>query len=323
MTVRIVHLDPDWFGDVEEETVHFEAAFEDIVVEAIDCEGDQIPERVGRADVLLTHYTAVDAAALDATECLVVTRYATGIDGIDVEAATERGVRVTNVPEYCEVEVAEHVVAMAMALVRSLPVYDAATAAGRWEWDATEVRPVSELTMGFLAFGRKARETAERARALGFDLRAHDPYLDDEEIRQAGAEPVGFDELVETADVLSIHTPLTAETRGMVDADVLGRMPRGAILLNAARGGIVEEAALLDALESGRLAGAGLDVLEREPPPADDPLLGRDDVIVTPHAGWYSTRSVAALRRKGSEYAVAAYRTQPTDGLVNPEALDS
>jgi D-3-phosphoglycerate dehydrogenase len=323
MVVRVVQLDPDWFGDVEAERAHFEAAWDDVVVEAVDCRGEEIPDRVGSADVLLGHYTDVDAAAMDATGASVVTRYATGLDGIDVAAATERGIRVTNVPRYCEDEVAEHILALALSLVRRVPVYDAGTADGGWDWrlDAPP-RPVDELTMGFLAFGAKARAAARRAAALGFEVQAHDPFLDDAEIRAADAAPVGFDELVETSDVLSINAPLTDDTRGLIGDDALSRMPAESILLNTARGEIVDEAALRAALDDGPLAGAGLDVLATEPPAADDPLLGRDDVIVTPHVGWYSTGSAAELRRKGSEFAVAAYEGERSEGLVNPETLD-
>lgn len=324
MVVRVVQLDPDWFGDVEVERTHFENAWNDVVVEAIDCRGEGIPDHVGSADVLLSHDTDVDSAAMDATGCSVVTRYATGLDGIDVTAATDRGVRVTNVPRYCEDEVAEHILALALALVRRVPRYDAETANGAWDWCLdSPPRPVSDLTMGFLAFGAKARAAARRATELGFAVEAHDPYLDDAEIRDVGATPVGFDELVETADVLSINAPLTDDTRGLIGADVLSRMPAGSLLINTARGEIVDETALRAALDDGPLAGAGLDVLAEEPPEADDPLLGRSDVLVTPHVGWYSTGSAAELRRKGSEYAIAAYERERSDGLVNPEALDA
>lgn len=324
MVVRVVQLDPDWFGDVDEERAYFEDAWDDVVVDAVDCSRAEIPDRVGPADVLLGHYTDVDAAAMDATGCSVVTRYATGLDGIDVDAATERGVRVTNVPRYCEDEVAEHILALALSLVRRIPVYDAETATGGWDWrlDAPP-RPVGELTMGFLAFGAKARAAARRAAALGFTVQAHDPFLDDESIRDAAATPVAFDELVETSDVLSINAPLTDDTRGMIDADALARMPDQSVLINTARGGIVDEAALRSALDDGPLAGAGLDVLASEPPAATDPLLDRDDVLVTPHVGWYSTGSAAELRRKGSEYAIAAYEGQDSEGLVNDAVLDS
>lgn len=320
--IRAVMLDPDWFGDVDAERDHFQDLLDDVVVEGIDCEEHEIPDRVGEADLLLSHYTGVSADVMDATGCQVVSRYATGIDGIDVEAATERGVRVTRVPTYCNDEVGTHIVSLAMALVRGLPMYDAAAEDGGWEWDrAAPIRPPERQTFGFLAFGNKARAAADRASALGFDVAAHDPYLDDDDVEALGATPVGFEELLDTADVLSINTPLTEETEGMIDADAFARLDDDAVLVNTSRGRVVDETALVDALDAGELRGAGLDVLAQEPPEPDNPLLGRDDVIVTPHAAWYSTGSAATLRRRGTEIAVAALRGEEVDGLVNPDAL--
>lgn len=324
-TVRVVMLDPDWFGDVDEERTHFEDLLGgDVVVEGIDCTDEEIPEAVGEADLLLSHYTGVSAASMDATGCSVIARYATGIDGIDVEAATERGVRVTRVPEYCDEEVGTHALSLALAVFRGLPVYDSAVADGRWEWaDAGPIPAVTDATFGLLAFGHKGRATASKALALGFDVCAYDPYVDDEEIERSGVIPVDYGTLLESSDVLSIHAPLTEETEGMVDAAALDRLDDDAVLVNTARGRIVEEDALIAALEAGELRGAGLDVLTREPPSEENPLLGREDVVVTPHAAWYSTRTASTLRRRGTEIAVAAFEGERVDGLVNPESLET
>lgn len=323
-TVRAVMLDPDWFGDVAAERRHFEELLDrEVTVEGIDCTEAEIPEAVGEADLLLSHYTGVSAAAMDATGCSVVSRYATGIDDIDVAAATERGVRVTRVPSYCDDEVGTHIVSLAMALVRGLPMYDAATESGTWQWeDAAPVRPPEEQTFGFLAFGNKARAAAERAAALGFDICAHDPFLDDGEITSLGATPVGFEELLDESDVLSVNTPLTPDTEGMLDADALARLDDEAVVVNTSRGRVIDEDALLAALEAGELRGAGLDVLAEEPPGPGNPLLERDDVVVTPHAAWYSTESAATLRRRGTEIAVGAYRGESVDGVVNIDAFE-
>lgn len=323
-TIRVVMLDPDWFGDVHAERERFERLLGDaVVVEAVDCTDEEIADAVGDADVLLSHYTGVSAESMDATGCSVVSRYATGIDGIDIDAATERGIRVTRVPTYCNDEVGMHALSLALTFVRGLPAYDASTAAGRWEWgDAAPLRSVSDLTFGLLAFGNKGRSTGEKARALGFDVCAYDPYVDDADIEAAGVRPVGFEALLSEADVLSIHTPLTAETEGLVDADALATLDDDAIVVNTARGRVLDEAALLEALDEGRLGGAGLDVLRQEPPADDNPLLGRDDVVVTPHAAWYSTRTARELRRLGTEIAVAAYEKRETEGIVNPSTIE-
>ena len=321
--VRVVHVDPEGFEDLSVERELFEREFDDVEFEAVDTGGDAIADDVGEADILLTHYAPVPASALDATGCSVVTCYATGVDNVDVEAATERGVAVTNVPEYCDQEVGEHIVSLALALLRGLPQYDGHTAGGGWDWrSVAPVRTATDLTFGFFAFGRKARAAAERAEAFGFDLVAHDPYLDDDAVRAANAEPVSFDDLVERSDVLSLNAPLTPETEGAIDETVFERLPDDAVLVNTARGDLVDEAALLDALERGTLYGAGLDVLTREPPADDNPLLNRSDTIVTPHAAWFSGGAVERVRRRGTRIAIDAFGGEAVDGVVNPDAFE-
>lgn len=321
--IRVVHVDPDGFGDVEVERDLFTRAFPNIVFDSMEVAGPHLATRVGPADILLTHYKPVDRAALDAIAPAVIACYATGVDGIDLDLATARGIRVTNIPTYCDDEVADHVLAMALALLRGLPQYSADAGRGGWNWRLVSPRrKFSDCTFGFLGFGRKARATAERARALGCRVLAHDPYMDAAAIAAGGGESVDFATLFEAAHVLSIHVPLTPETRHMVDARMLSRLPEGAVVVNSARGEVIDEAALVGALDSGRLGGAGLDVLTQEPPPPDHPLLGRDDVIVTPHAAWYSETAEQRARELGSEYAIAAFRGEPCDGLVNPEALE-
>ncbi|MDJ1434211.1 C-terminal binding protein [Halostagnicola sp. A-GB9-2] len=320
--VRIVMLDPDWFGDVAVERDRFEQSFENVVVEGIDC-SEGIGESVGEADILLTHYTDVPATAMDETGCAVVSRYATGIDGIDVAAASDRGVRVTRVPTYCDQEVGEHIITLALSVLRGLPQYTASTERGAWEWQvATPLRRFSDLTFGFIAYGRKAQAAAQLATDLGFDVCAYDPYRSNEEIVADGATPTSFDRLLDSADIVSINTPLTDETRNLFDAAAFGQMKDDAILVNTSRGKVVDESALLEALETGNLFGAGLDVLAIEPPAEDDPLLHRDDVFVTPHAAWYSETSAETLRRRGSEIAAKAYHHEECSGIVNDEVLD-
>ena len=322
--VRVVHIDPHGFDDVAIERDIFESAFESVEFVTVDTGGDAIAADVDRADVLLTHYAEVTADAMDAVGCSVVTVYATGVDNVDVDAATERGIAVTNVPEYCDEEVGEHIISLALALVRGLPQYDAQTAAGGWDFDAvTPVRTAASLTFGFFAFGEKARAAADLAAAIGADIVAHDPYLDDDEIRAAGASPVTFDDLVEGSDVLSVNAPLTPETEGLFDGSVFERMPADSILINTARGTLVDEAALIEALDEGPLHGAGLDVLATEPPRADNPLLTRSDTVVTPHAAWFSPDAIRRLRERGSEIGAAAYRSEAVDGVVNPEAFEN
>lgn len=321
-TTRVVMLDPDWFGDVDAEREAFNNLLDDVVVDSVNCEADEIDDAVGKADILLTHYTGVSADAMDATDCQVVARYATGVDGIDIEAATERNIRVTRVPSYCDNEVGVHIISLAMALLRSLPQYDAYTQEGSWAWqDCEPLHMPNNSTFGFLAFGNKAQSAAEKAQALNFEVQAFDPYLDDTQIEGLDATPVDLETLLATSDILSINTPLTEDTREIIDSENLNKMNDDAILINASRGKTVDEEALVNALDSDELRGAGLDVLASEPPTEENPLLGRDDTIVTPHAAWYSEESAATLRQQGSKNAAAALQDENIDAVVNPGSL--
>ena len=321
-TIRVVMLDPDWFGNVDTEREAFNDLLDDVVVESINCDTDEVGDAVGRADILLTHYTGISADAMDMTNCQVITRYATGVDGIDVKAATERNISVTRVPSYCDNEVGTHIISLAMALLRDLPQYDAHTQAGGWTWqDCAPLYMPKDMTFGFLAFGNKAQSAAEKAQALNFNIQASDPYLDNTQIKSLGAKPVDLDTLLSTSDILSINAPLTEDTKGLINDENLGKMDDDAILINAARGKIVDEEALVSALDSGELRGAGLDVLASEPPTEENPLLGRNDTIVTPHAAWYSEESAATLRQLGSENAAAALQGNNIDAIVNPESI--
>jgi D-3-phosphoglycerate dehydrogenase len=318
--IRVVHLDADGFGDVSIERSIFESAFDGLTFETMAIDD---ASACGEADIVLTHYTELDELAMRAIRPEVIVRYATGVDGVDVEAATRLGIRVIRIPEYCDAEVAEHALALALALWRRLPQYSRHTAAGGWVWrHAAPGRRLADATFGLLGFGRKAREVAVRAHTLGCRVIAHDPGLADADIAALDVEAVSFEALMTRSDILSLHAPLTPSTDGLLDAVALARMPRGGILVNTARGRLIDEAALRAALDEGRLAGAGLDVLATEPPLPDHPLLGRDDVIVTPHAAWYSQQAEQRCRELGSQFAVAALRRQTCEGLVNPASLD-
>lgn len=320
--IRVIHLDTQFFGDINREAAVFREAFGTIESETYEYGVNHL--EVGKADIVITMGTSVTANLLAATECTVVAVYATGYDMVDIDAATSRGVVVTRVPEYCNDEVGQHVIALALALQRGLPKYDAAVKSNDYDWKlANPLFSWDRLTFGFIAFGRKARAAAGYAGSLGFDLVAFDPYVDDEDIRMHGASPASFDEVIETSDVVSIHAPLTSETENLIDAETFNKMKEGAVLLNTSRGEIVDEKALVDALDDGPLFGAGLDVTREEPPSHDNPLLDRDDVILTPHVAWNSEGAIERLRKRGSEIAVAAYEGRSVAGIVNPEARES
>ncbi|OYR70123.1 3-phosphoglycerate dehydrogenase, partial [Halorubrum sp. E3] len=264
--------------------------------------------------------TPVTEAALDATDLDVVVRSAVGVDNIDVVAAAERGVTVTRVPDYCTEEVATHSVSLLLACLRSLKPYDDAVAAGGWSWEAgVPTRRVSASTVGLLSFGPIAKRAAEQLSGFGADLVAYDPFVDAEEMAEYGVEKAAFDELFDRADHVGVYAPLTDATRGMVDADALGRLDESAVVVNVSRGPVVDDAALLDALEADEIKAAGLDVLAEEPP-EDDPLVGRDDTVVTPHAAWYSEEARDDLNRSGAADVAAVLNGETPDGRVDPDA---
>lgn len=271
---------------------------------------------------ILVRERAVDAQVLEACPSLeVVVRYGVGVDNVDLETARRRGVAVANVPDYgAEHEVSDHAVALYLAVARRLIRRDAAVRGGAWgDLQAEPVPGRRAATLGLVGFGRIGRRAAEKFRALGFArVLVFDPALGAEAARAAGVETVGLDSLCAEADLVSLHAPLTEATRHLVDARRLGLMKPTAILVNVARGGLVDEAALAEALGAGRLFGAGLDVYEVEPLPADSPLRGAGNVVLTDHAAWYSEAAVAALQQQAAEEVARVLAGDRPLNWVNP-----
>lgn len=243
----------------------------------------------------------------------VVVRYGVGVDNVDLAAARDLGVHVCNVPDYGVDEVADHAAAMTLALARKLDSYDGGIRAGEWKIGAMVdgLPSLRDTTVGLIGLGRIARAYAARMAVFGCRITGFDPFIPEEQIRAADITPLPWDAVIASANVLSLHAPLTPETRHLIDATAIARMTKGAILINCSRGGLVDEDALAAALVSGHLSGAGLDVFEKEPLPADSPLRGAPHVIMSPHAAFYSDASVDALQRLASEEALRGLRGEP------------
>jgi D-3-phosphoglycerate dehydrogenase / 2-oxoglutarate reductase len=248
---------------------------------------DELGERIGEFDALLIRSgTKVTAELIAHAERLkVIGRAGTGVDNVDVEAATKRGIIVANAPESNSVAAAEHTIALALALYRNVPRAHASLAAGRWERSEFKGRELYGKTLGVIGFGRIGQLVAQRAMAFRMEVVAYDKFVAAERFRELGIEGVGStEELYRRADIITIHLPRTAETVNWIDADAISRMKPGVMIINAARGELVDLEALEQGLESGKIAGAALDVFPEEPM-TDHPLFGRRDVVVTPHLG--------------------------------------
>ena len=283
----------------------------------------EVREAVAGADAVLNCYAPMPAEVIRGLDrCVVIARYGIGLDTIDLDEATAKGIVVTNVPDYCIDEVSDHALALLMSLARGVTNLDRHVRSG--SWSPSDARPIHRLrgrTLGLVGFGRIARALAAKASPLGFRVIATDPFVPDGAVRDADAEPVSLDELLAAADVVSIHAPLTTDSLHLIGATELAMMKPGAILINTSRGPLVDLDALRRALAEERLGGAGLDVLEEEPPAADDPLLHRDDVIVTPHAAFYSEESLEELQRKAVEQVIDALAGRTPPYAVNADAL--
>jgi len=270
-------------------------------------------EAAGGADALIVRgrsRVTAEVLAAGRPKLRVVGRAGVGVDNIDLEAARRLGVVVVHAPLAATISVAEHTLALMLALVRHVPAADAGLRRGEWGKAALEGRELFGKTLGLVGFGRVGRAVGQRAAALGMRLLAFDPLLPADAVRQAGAQPVDLDGLLAESDVVSVHVPLEASTRHLLGAAELGRMRPGAYLIHTSRGGIVDEEALLHSLEAGRLAGAALDVFETEPP-GSTRLIAHPAVVVTPHIAAQTAEAQARASADIAAEVLAALRGDP------------
>jgi D-3-phosphoglycerate dehydrogenase len=286
--------------------------------------GDSDLEALVRdADAILTCFREVGPEVVRAgTRLKVIGRYGIGVDNIAVDVATENGILVTNVPSYCQDEVTDHALAMILAFARQLVTFDRGVHAGDWSLGqlAQPIRRIRGRTLGIVGLGRIGLLLARKARALGFEVIACElnPSAVTEE---AGVELVPLDELAGRADFVSLHVPLVDATRHLIDEAFLRRMKASAFLVNTARGGVVDQDALVAALRGGWIAGAGLDVFTPERIPEHDPLLALPNVIATPHVAYYSEESLVDLGRLAAENVATVLAGERPAAVVNPEVL--
>jgi phosphoglycerate dehydrogenase-like enzyme len=279
---------------------------------------EELAAELGDVDGVIAGLDRFDAAAIaSAPRLRVISRYGVGTDNVDLAAARRGGVVVTNTPNANAVSVAEFTLGLMLALLRRLTVLDRRAREG--DWTPEPGAQLAGNVVGVLGLGRIGTAVAVRANALGAEVLAHDPYREPDFAREAGAELVELSELLPRARILSLHVPLTEETRDLVDAKLLAALPHGALLVNTARGELVVEDDLAAALDAGRLAGAALDSLRTEPPPPDHPLLHRDDVMITPHAAAQTAEARAAMALAATEDLLAVLEgEQPRHPVAVP-----
>jgi D-3-phosphoglycerate dehydrogenase len=324
---KVVIADYD-YGDVDIERAIIEKAGFELIAAHCETEEDVIEVAHDAAAVVAQYATISARVIVELPNCRVIARYGTGVDIVDVDAATSHNILVTNVPnDWCENEVADHAMALLLAVARKINVYDRATRGGTWQWQSgAPIHRLRGSVLGLLSFGAIARAIAARAAGFGMRITAHDPFLPAEEITAAGAEAVSFDELVSGSDCLVIQAPLTPQTHHLFDEAQLRRMKPSAILINTARGPIVEDRALYRALSEGWIEGAGLDDIEEEPAKisdwrADNPLFRLDNVVITPHAAYYSEEAMRTVRAFPAEEVVRVLTGKPPVSPVNAGEL--
>ncbi len=281
---------------------------------------DTLIPLVADADAVITQFAPIKADVIAAMQrARVIVRYGIGVDNVDLEAARAKGIPVCNVPDYCIDEVADQTLAFILSTTRQVVSNCLKVRGGTWglATPLDQMRALRDLTVGVVGFGRIGREVVARLRAFKCRVLVHDPVVATTDIQQAGAEPADLAKTITDSDIVSLHCPSMAQTRGMINRESLNRMKKGVILINVARGDLVDSAALTEALQQGHVAAAALDVFAPEPIPADHPILRMDNVIVASHIASTSVPAVKKLRETAARLALSAVRGEALANIVN------
>jgi len=315
---KIVITDCD-HPSIEFEKEVFRQADVDLILENCKTEDDVITV-ASDVDGIINQYAPMTKKVIQAlSKCKVIARYGVGVDNIDIEAATKKNIIVANVPDYCIDEVSTHTMSLILACARSLTILDRKVRERKW--DFTVAKPLFRTegqTVGLFGLGRIARKVAQKALGFGFKVITYDPY-----VSEAGEDIklVDLDYLLANSDFLSIHAPLTKETRHLFGENKLHKMKKTAFLINTSRGPLIDEKALYKALKEKWIAGAALDVMEKEPPDWNNPLLKLENIIITPHISFYSEESYRELKIKVAESVVSVLKGKQPRSTVNPQVL--
>lgn len=304
---------------------YFESRTREVDGQLISTQGmsdDELFAVLPRADALIVIGRSITRTMIEAaTNCRIIMTLSVGYDVVDVDAATERGIVVSNSPVYCSEEVADHALTLALSVGRKIRLLDRHVRDGGWDYKQS--RPMHSLrtrTFGVLGLGRIGRHSARKARALGMRVVAYDPYIDDDIFSLLGVERhYDLQPMLTEVDYLTIHAPLTDETYHLIDDEAFAAMKPESVVVNTARGAIVDREALERALSSGSIAGAGIDVLETEPPSGKEPLLSMENAVITPHIAWYSEESHVENMELGMDELVRVLQGRRPRYIVNPQ----
>ena len=325
---KVVITDYD-YGDLEIEKGILHGVGAEVIPLQAKCEEDLF-EAAEDCFGMINQYARVGRETIQRMkQCKVIARYGVGVDIVDVDAATERGILVTNVQDYCTEEVADHSIALWLTLVRKLPRYDKATRSGVWNWQTgAPVFRIRGRVMGIVSFGKIGQAIAERARGFGVELMVYDPYISQSSIEKMGCRPVNKETLIRESDFLMMQAPMTEETHHFLSFDEFKLMKSNAIVINTGRGPTIDNKALYQALTQQEIAAAGLDDPEEEPAkrsswdPQDNPIFSLPNVLVTPHAAYYSEESIRIARETAATQVTKMIRGEVPDYPVNPEVLN-
>ncbi len=318
---KVLITDYVW-PNIDAETAILKAVGIEPIV-APDSSVETLTRLAADVDAIMFCFAQVPAEVLrNDPNCKVASRYGIGVDNVDIAACTELGIVVTNVPDYCIDEVADHVMAMALSFNRKIVRHSAQVKASGWGAVTLNdtMHRLRDRTIGIVGMGRIGRAVTTRALAFGITVLAHDPFVQQSDAPD-GVQMTSLDSMLTESDFVTLHAPLTPETTGMIGANELKLMKNDAFLINAARGPLIDEAALVEALRAGEIGGAGLDVLEETAPPDDHPLYAMDNVIITPHTAFFSQASTIELEERTAQEVVRVLNGEPPDIIINPEVL--
>lgn len=303
--------------------------FKNTGIEIIDCKGkcnneEDVIKYTKNADAIITQFVPITKKVIgNLTNCKIVVRYAIGLDNIDIAEATKKKIMVANVPDYCIEEVSNQALSLMLAVLRKLTIADRETRKGNWSYENTKpLYRLSKMNLGIIAFGKIAREFVKKAEVLGFkNIFIYDPYFKDSK-KFPNYKFVSLKYLLENSNIISIHAPSTKDTKHLINKNTIKLMKNGVYLINTSRGDLISENDLFEALRENKFSGVGLDVLSKEEIEKSNPLLQFDNVVLTPHMGWYSVDSIKELQRKVAEQVKKGLINKNPDYCVNREVLD-